>query len=138
MLVICWVFRKGPNPAGNYMFKGYSKNTRLVVYIKILNLTINPANNYLFKVNNRNRKTLWDMFKDNNKDIRTTSVTSFWCIYCWSWTCFGPFCSFSIVDFEQVIAWWETIMMAQLTSFCCLHCKLWTHSLYWSTTLIYC
>ena len=36
------------------------------------------------------------MFKVNNKDIRTTSVISFWCLY------FTLFYSFSIFDFEQV------------------------------------
>ena len=38
------------------------------------------------------------MFKVNNKDTRTTSLTSFWCLYCLLWTYFTPFCSASIVD----------------------------------------
>ena len=28
----------------------------------------------------------WNVFKVNNKDTRTTSLTSFWCLYCWLWT----------------------------------------------------
>ena len=28
-------------------------------------------------------------------------MTSFWCFYCKVWTCFTPFSSVSIVDFEQ-------------------------------------
>ena len=37
---------------------------------------------YLLKFNNRNpRKRLWVTFKFNNKNTRTTSVTSFWCFY---------------------------------------------------------
>ena len=50
-----------------------------------------PANIYLFIVNNRNLRkrceicsklTIKNLFKVNNKDIRTTSLTSFWCLYC--------------------------------------------------------
>ena len=42
------------------------------------------------------------MFKVNNKNTRTTSVTSFWGFYCWLWTYFTPFSSVFIVDFELV------------------------------------
>ena len=46
-----------------------------------------PANIELFKVKNRNcRKKVWNMFKVNNKDTKTTSTTSFWCLYCWLWS----------------------------------------------------
>ena len=41
-------------------------------------------------------KTLW------NKDIRTESMTSFWCLYCWLWTYFSSCSSVSIVVFEHV------------------------------------
>ena len=41
-------------------------------------------------------KKAWNMFKANNKNTRTTSSTSFWCLYCKLWT------YFTIVDFEQV------------------------------------
>ena len=34
-----------------------------------------PAGNHLFNVNNRNTTTMWNMFKVNNKDIRTTPVS---------------------------------------------------------------
>ena len=47
-----------------------------------------------------------NMFKVNNKDTRTTSVTSFWCLYCQFWTYFTPFFSVSIVDVQQVIVCW--------------------------------
>ena len=41
-----------------------------------------PANIYLFQVNNRNAKKRFEiMFKVNNNDIRTTSLTSFWCFF---------------------------------------------------------
>ena len=43
----------------------------------------NPANIYLFKVDSRNiRKKVWNMFKVNNKNTTTTSLTLFWCFYC--------------------------------------------------------
>ena len=40
----------------------------------------------------------------NNKDTRTTSITSFWCLYCKLWTYFTPCSCVSIVNFAHVIA----------------------------------
>ena len=45
---------------------------------------------------------MWNIFKVNNKDTRTTSLSSFWCLYCYLWTYFSPSSSVSIVDFDQV------------------------------------
>ena len=50
---------------------------------------------------------MWNMFKVNNKDIRTTLLASFWCLYCYLWTYFTPCSSVSFVDFEQINADWE-------------------------------
>ena len=37
----------------------------------------NPPGNYILKVNNTNtRRMVWNMFKVNNKDARTTVMTS--------------------------------------------------------------
>ena len=47
------------------------------------------------------------MFKVNNKDSRMTSMTSFWCLYCWLRTYFTPCSSVSISNFEHVIAGWD-------------------------------
>ena len=43
----------------------------------------------------------------NNKDTKTTSLTSFWFLYCFLWTYFIAFSTVPIVDFEQVIICWE-------------------------------
>ena len=48
----------------------------------------------------------------NHKDIKTTSMTSFWCLYCWLLTYFTPFSSVSIVDFEQVNVSWNTLKIS--------------------------
>ena len=48
-------------------------------------------------------KKVWNMFKVNNKNTRTTSLASFWRFYCLLWTYFTPFTSVSINDFEQVM-----------------------------------
>ena len=40
---------------------------------------------------------LWNQFKVHNKDIRTMSVTSFWCLYCYLWTYFTPGLSTSLL-----------------------------------------
>ena len=45
------------------------------------------------------------MFTVNNKNARTTSMTSFWCFHQLG-ACFTSFSSVSIVDFEQVNANW--------------------------------
>ena len=47
------------------------------------------------------------MFKVNNKVTRTTSLTSFWCLYCWLWTYFTLRSSVFIANLEQVNADWE-------------------------------
>ena len=49
------------------------------------------------------------MFKVNNKNTRTTSLTSFWCFYCQLQTYFAPFSRISIADFEQINIGWESI-----------------------------
>ena len=48
------------------------------------------------------------MFGVNNENTRTTSVTSFWCLYCWLWICFTPFSSVSIVCFVVFFCWVDT------------------------------
>ena len=47
-----------------------------------------------------------DMFKVNNKNTRTTSMTSFWCLYCKLKTYLSPSSSVS-VDFEEINVSWE-------------------------------
>ena len=44
--------------------------------------TMACTSNYMSKVNNRNTRTMCEMFKVNNKGTRTTSLTLFWCLYC--------------------------------------------------------
>ena len=68
----------------------------------ILHPKLNPAGIYLFKVNIGNTfnfNSQWNLFKVGDED--TTSLTSFWCLYCQLWTD----CSLvSMTDFEQVNA----------------------------------
>ena len=47
----------------------------------------------------KHQKNVWNLFKVNNKDNRSTWLASFWCLYN-----FTRFSSISIVDFEQVTA----------------------------------
>ena len=46
------------------------------------------------------------MFKVDNKNTRTTSMTSFWCFYCQLRNYFNPFSGVSIADFKQVNVSW--------------------------------
>ena len=50
---------------------------------------------------------MWNLFKVNNKDTRTTSMTSFWFLYCWLWIDFTRSSGVSIVNFEQVNKSWD-------------------------------
>ena len=45
---------------------------------------------------------MWNKFKVNNKNTKTTSLTSFWYFYCQLWTYFTAFFSISLVEFEHV------------------------------------
>ena len=49
------------------------------------------------------------MFKVNNKDTKTTPLASFWYLSYWLWTYFTPCYSVAIVNFEDVIAGWDSI-----------------------------
>ena len=51
-------------------------------------------------------KKVWNMFKVNDKNTRTTSLTFFCCFYCSLWTYFTPFSSVSIVNFYRVNVSW--------------------------------
>ena len=48
---------------------------------------------------------VWNLFRVNNRDIRTTSITSFWCLY-ELWADLIHCSGVSIVDLEQVNAVW--------------------------------
>ena len=79
---------------------------------KVNNKVINPDNTYQFNVNKRNSiKKVWKMFKVNNKDAKTMSVTLFWDLYCKLWTYFTLFPMLFMVDFEQVNVCWYSIIM---------------------------
>ena len=49
---------------------------------------------------------MWKLFKNNNKDTRTTSL---WSIYCLLWIVFTHCSAVSIVDFEKGDADWVTM-----------------------------
>ena len=55
----------------------------------------------------KHKNNVWNMFKVNNKETRTMSMTSFWFLYCLLWIYFTHCSSVSIVDFEQVNVGWE-------------------------------
>ena len=59
--------------------------------------------------NRRTRKILSNMFKVNNKNTRTTSLTSFWCFHLKLWIYFTPF-NISIVNSEQVNISWNSAL----------------------------
>ena len=48
------------------------------------------------------------MFKVSNK---YTCHASFWCLFCWFWIYFTPYCSISVVNFEHVIVRWDSFKL---------------------------
>ena len=59
--------------------------------------------------NGNTRTIMWNLFNVTNKDTRTMSLMSFWCLYCKLWTYFIHCSGVSIVDFEQVNTRWVCI-----------------------------
>ena len=55
------------------------------------------------------------MFKVNNRDTRTASLTSFGRVYCWLEINFDPFSGVSIVDFEHVLVCLENLSLQKVT-----------------------
>ena len=56
------------------LFKKPHNNRSLIIH--------QSANTCLFKVNNGTLEEVWNMFIVNNKNTKTTSITSFGCFYC--------------------------------------------------------
>ena len=53
-----------------------------------------------------------NQFKCSNKNTRTTSLTLFWCLYCWLQRDFTGCFDVCIVDFKQVNAAWVVKILA--------------------------
>ena len=63
------------------------------------------------------------MLQFNNKNTRTMSLTSFWCLHCQLCTYFQTFLQFSIAKFEQVnVCWansyWYSFGTFKISPFC--------------------
>ena len=56
----------------------------------------------------KHQEKVRNLFKVDNKYTRTTSITSFCCLYCQMWTDFKHFYGVSIAEIEQVNAGWES------------------------------
>ena len=61
-----------------------------------------PAFAYSISYWDRKQKNVWNYFKVINGDTRSTSLMSFWCLYCQLWTDFTYCSSVSNFDFKQV------------------------------------
>ena len=47
---------------------------------------------------------MWNLSNVNKKDIRTKSLTSFWCVYCWNCVNFTP-CSGVSIELYELCFW---------------------------------
>ena len=61
------------------------------------------------------------MFKVNYKDTRSTSMTSFWCLYRQLWTYFTLSSNVSIVNFEHVNTDWAADVTSPLNVLLTIH-----------------
>ena len=86
------------------LIKVLHHESHLQLYVKMLG--ISTTNIKLFNVNNKTPEKLWNMLKGNNKDTRTTSLTSFCCLYCKLWKYLTFSSSVAIVDFEHITVCW--------------------------------
>ena len=68
-------------PYCKYQFCEIYRKTYFIEHLWTAFFATNQVNKYKFLVNSSNTRVL-DMFKVNNKDTRTSSMTSFWCLYC--------------------------------------------------------
>ena len=50
---------------------------------------------------------MYNMFKVNNKNARTTSMTSFWCFHCLLWTYITLFSIFLLLILKKKILGWK-------------------------------
>ena len=60
---------------------------------------------------------MWSLFIVDNKDTKTTSLTSFWCLYCQLWNDFTHCSGASIVELEQVNVCGVTLTVTALHFF---------------------
>ena len=76
-----------------------------------------PSNNYMFKVNNRNTRTkVWNMFKVNNKAIKTTPLEKMF------WKCAANLREISMP--KRKVAkqhYWNHILACSVNSMFCKH-----------------
>ena len=56
-----------------------TQETYFIEHLWTAFFAFNQVNKYKFSVNYSNTR-VWDMFKVNNKDTRTTSMSPFWCL----------------------------------------------------------
>ena len=69
------------------MFKINNKDSSVMTSFALGQIEINNTgwfldNIYLLKVNNRDSRITCEICKVDYKYIRTSSMTSFWCLYC--------------------------------------------------------
>ena len=84
------------------------ESKKATVFVEVLQMQDNLITRQTFtysKATVEILEELGNMFKVNRKDTRTTSLTSFGCLYCQIWKYFIHFSSAYIVDFEQVNVW---------------------------------
>ena len=84
--------------------------TSVFIYLSMLSSRftslsfLSQQKKYMLKVNLKNTGTTCS--KVNNKDTKTTYLTSFWYRFCYLWTDYTPCYRVSNVDFEQGIDCW--------------------------------
>ena len=101
------VWENLPSSTGIYLLKVNNRNTRTRCEIcsKLIIKTLERRSKSITETLSK----VWNMFKVNNENTKTTPMASFWCFYWELWTYFTPCSSVFIVNFEHVIADWDLI-----------------------------
>ena len=85
-------------------------NVLKIKSMKLRQLQLLPSQQLLVQSQQwKHQNNVWNLFKINNDDTRTTSITSFWGLYCYPKAVFTHRSSVSIVDFKQVNSGWVVL-----------------------------
>ena len=73
----------------------------------VIGFLILPIQHLLVKCQQWNHQIkVWNLLKVDNKDTKTSSLTSFWCLYCYLWIDFTLCFVIFVIDFQQLNAGW--------------------------------
>ena len=87
-------------PSGPFIMIYYHNTSSCLweeLHVKLIHSALPNLHLLIESPPRKHQNNAWNLFKVKNKDTRTKSLASFWCLYCKLWTYFTPFSSVYIV-----------------------------------------